>query len=114
MRWGEADRGGSLHPFQGHERLQLPSGSTCQTLSLPTHEYGIPAGEDILLGGKVFSKAVLYGRRFSPTRAPFMFKTCFGWVLNDEINGESQQRSAVICITLSGRIKEADCVANVM
>ena len=45
-------------------------------------EYGTPAPVDILLGGKVFSKAVLHGRRFGPTGAPSAFKTCFGWVLN--------------------------------
>ena len=66
-------------------------------LELADPDYGIPAGVDILLGGKVFSKAVLHGWRFSPTRAPSVFKTCFGWGVNGEMNGESQQRSTHVC-----------------
>ena len=57
-------------------------------LELANLDYGFPAGVDILLGAKVFSKAVLHGGRFSPTRAPSAFKTCFGWVLNGKANGE--------------------------
>ena len=66
-------------------------------LELVDPNYGTPARVDILLGGKVFSKAVLHGRRFGPTGAPSAFKTCFGWVLNGEVKGESQQRSSHVC-----------------
>ena len=59
--------------------------------------YGIPAGVDILLEGKVLSKAVLHDWKFSPTGAHSAFKMCFGWVLNGEANGESQQRSTHFC-----------------
>ena len=61
-------------------------------LELTDLDYGFPAGMDILLGGKAFNKAVLDGRRFTPTRAQSAFKTCFGWVLNGEANDKSQQR----------------------
>ena len=66
-------------------------------LELADPNYGTPAGVDILLGGKVFSKAVLHGRRFGPVGAPSAFKTCFGWVLNGEVSGESRQPSTHIC-----------------
>ena len=49
-------------------------------LELADPDYGVPAGVDILLGGKVFSKPVLHGRRYSPAGASSAFKTCFGWV----------------------------------
>ena len=76
-------------------------------LELADPNYGIPAGVYILLGGKVFSKAVLHGRRFSPTGAPSVFKTCFSWVLNGEVNGESQQHSTHICdVALSNDSKK--------
>ena len=47
-------------------------------MELADPNYGIPAGVDILLGGNIFCKAVLNGRWFSPTRAPSVFKMCFG------------------------------------
>ena len=56
-------------------------------LKLADPDYGTPARVDILLIGKVFSKAVLHGRRYGPTGAPSAFKTCFGWVLNGETKG---------------------------
>ena len=43
-------------------------------LELADPDYGIPAGVVILLGKKVFSKAVLHVWRFSPTGAPSAFK----------------------------------------
>ena len=56
---------------------------------------------------KVFSKEVLHGRQFSLTRAPSAFKTCFGWVLNSEANGESQQLSThICCVALDSDSKE--------
>ena len=54
-------------------------------------DYGSPAWVDILLGGKVFSKAVLHGRWFCPSGAPSAFKTCFSWVLNGEVKGKGRQ-----------------------
>ena len=50
-----------------------------------------------LAWGKVFSKAVLHGRRFGPKGAPSAFKTCFGWVLNGEVKGEGQQSLNHVC-----------------
>ena len=70
-------------------------------LELSHPDYRIPAGVDILLGGKV-----LHGRQFSPTGAPSAFKMCFGWVLNGEANGESQQHSKHICgVALNNDLK---------
>ena len=70
-------------------------------MELADLDYGIPAGVDILLEGKVFSKAVLHGRRFSPTRAPSAFKTCFSWVSNEEVKGKGQQSlNHFCCVTL--------------
>ena len=51
-------------------------------LELADPDYGTPAQVYILLGEDVFSKAVLHGWRFGPTRAASAFKTCFGWVQN--------------------------------
>ena len=66
-------------------------------------DYGTPARVDILLGGDVFSKAVLHGRRYGPTGAPSAFKTCFGWVLNGETNSPRRQgTSHVCCVALDG------------
>ena len=59
--------------------------------------YGTPAYVDILLGGKVFSKAVLHSRRFGPTGAPTAFKMCFGWVLNGDAKGKGQQSLTHVC-----------------
>ena len=70
-------------------------------LELADPGYGVPAQVDILLGGKVFSKAVLHGRRFGPSGAPSAFKTCFGWVLNGEAKGETKQHSYVCGVALS-------------
>ena len=53
-------------------------------LELADPDYGTPARVDILLGEDVFSKSVLHGWRFGLTGAPSAFKTCFGWVPNDE------------------------------
>ena len=53
--------------------------------------YRTPAWVDILLGGKVFSKAVLHGRWFGPPGAPSAFKPCFGWVLNSGAKGKGKQ-----------------------
>ena len=66
-------------------------------LELADPDYGVPARIDILLGGKVFSRAVLHGRRFGPTGAPSAFKTCFGWVLNGEVKGEGRQSLTHVC-----------------
>ena len=60
-------------------------------------DYGTPARVDILLGGDVFSKAVLHGRRYGPTGAPSAFKTCFGWVLNGETNSPRRQGTSHVC-----------------
>ena len=57
-------------------------------LELADPDYGTPAQVDILLGGKVFSKAILHGRQFGPTGAPSAFKTRFGWVLYRETKGQ--------------------------
>ena len=57
-------------------------------LELAHLDYGVPAQVDLILGGKVFSKAVLHGQRFGPTGAPSAFKMCFGWVLNGQGKGE--------------------------
>ena len=54
-------------------------------LELADPEYNVPERVDMLLGGKVFSKAVLHGWQFGLTEAPKAFKTCFGWVLNGEV-----------------------------
>ena len=66
-------------------------------LELADPDYGVPARIDMLLGGKVFSKAVLHGRRFGPTGAPSAFKTCFGWVLNGEVRGAHRQNLTHVC-----------------
>ena len=66
-------------------------------LELVDPNYGTPAWLDILLGGKVFRKAVLHCRRFGPTGAPSALKTCFGLVLNGEVKGESRQSSSHVC-----------------
>ena len=66
-------------------------------LELADPDYRVPAGVDILLGGKVFSKAVLHGRWYSPAKAPSAFKTCFGWVLNGDVNDETRQPQSHIC-----------------
>ena len=52
---------------------------------------------DILLGGGVFSKAVLHGWRFGPTRVPSAFKTCFGWVPNGEVKGKGKRATTHVC-----------------
>ena len=69
----------SLMTYQQFVLPLLPSGSTCWTWSLQTRFYGIPAGVNILLGWKVFSKAVLHGQRFSPAGAPSAFKWWGEW-----------------------------------
>ena len=66
-------------------------------LELADPDYEVPEGVDILLGAKVFSQAVLDGRWYSPARAPSGFKTCFGWVLNGEVNDETPQPQSHIC-----------------
>ena len=66
-------------------------------LELADPDYRTPARVDILLRGDVFSKAVLHGRRLSPTGAPCAFKTCFGWVLNSETKGQSRHSSTHVC-----------------
>ena len=66
-------------------------------LELADPDYGTPARVDILLGGDVFSKADLHGRRYSPAGAPSAFKTCFGWVLSGDVNGETRQPQSHIC-----------------
>ena len=66
-------------------------------------DYGTPARVDILLGRKVFSKAVIHGRRDGPTRALLAFMTCFGWVLNGETRVNVDRAwalSAVLCSNL--------------
>ena len=60
-------------------------------LEFADSDYGTPAQVDILLGGKVFNRAVLQGRRFGPSRAPSAFKTCLGWVLNEEVKSKGWQ-----------------------
>ena len=69
-------------------------------------EYGVPARVDILLGGTIFSKAVLHGRRFGPTGAPSAFKTCFGWVLLGEVNGKGRRSSTRVCCAAPQRSSE--------
>ena len=59
--------------------------------------YRTPARGAILLGGKVFSRAVLHGRWFSPTGAPTAFKMCFCWVLNGKAKGKCQQSLTHVC-----------------
>ena len=59
--------------------------------------YRTPAHVDILLGGKVFSKAVLHGWWFGPTGVPTAFKTRFGWVLNGKVKGKGQQSLTHVC-----------------
>ena len=59
--------------------------------------YRTPACVDILLGGKVFSKAVIHGWRFGPIGARTAFKTFFGRVLNDEVKGKGQQSLMYVC-----------------
>ena len=65
-------------------------------LELADPDYGTPARVIFCLR-KIFSKAVLNGRRFGPTGAPSAFKTCFGWVLNGETKGQCRQSSTHIC-----------------
>ena len=60
-------------------------------------DYGTPARVDILLGGEVFSKAVLHGRRFNPTGALSTFKMCFGWALNGEVKGNGRCATTHVC-----------------
>ena len=51
-------------------------------------DYKTPlGGVDILLGGKVFCKAVFPGQQHGPTQVLSAFKVCFGWVLNGEVKG---------------------------
>ena len=114
MWWWEADWGGSLHPFKGHGRpthsscflgypVEAPVGPwTCQSLLWNSSRSGH------FTWGKFFSKAVLHGWWFSPTRAPSAFKTCFGCVLNGEIYVESQQCSAQICVIALN--KDSKCI----
>ena len=59
--------------------------------------YSTPVWVESLLGGKVFSKAILRGQQFGPPRAPSAFKTCFGWVLNGEAKGKGQQILTHVC-----------------
>ena len=77
--------------------LWLPGENTCLGLELGDPEYGIPARVDILLGGKVFSKAVLHGRRFGPTGAPSALKTCFDWIVNGKVKGKGRRSSTQVC-----------------
>ena len=60
-------------------------------------DYGTLAWVDILLGGKVFSKAVLHGRWFGPSGALSAFKTCFSWVLNGEVRSKGRQSLTHVC-----------------
>ena len=66
-------------------------------LKLADPDYEVRAGVGIFLGRKVFSKAVLHGRQYSPTWAPSAFKTCLSWVLNGEVNGKIQQPQSHVC-----------------
>ena len=90
---------------------QLPSGNTCQTWSLPTLITEFQQGWTSYLSNS--SKVVLHGRRFSPTRAPSAFKTCFSWVLNEEVKGEGQQFVVSPLMTTpwggSGRLRTTIC-----
>ena len=65
-------------------------------------DYETWAQVDILLGGKVFRKAVLHGRWFGPTGAPSALKTCFSWVLNGEVKGKGRLSSAHSCYAAVG------------
>ena len=70
-------------------------------LELADPDSGTPAGVGILLGGKVFRKAVVHGQRYGLTGAPSTFKTCFGWVLNSETKGQCRQSlSHIFCVAL--------------
>ena len=58
-----------------------------------------------MLGGKVFSKAVVYSRRFGPPCSSSAYKTQFGWVLNGEVGGWSRKSTThVCCVALDGDI----------
>ena len=88
---------------------QLPGGSTSLTSSLPTPIMEYQQEWTSYLGESFFSKTILYGRWFSPTTAQLAFKTCFGWVLNGEANGESQQCSSHNCgVSLNSDSKGID------
>ena len=56
-----------------------------------------PGNVDLLLGADVFSRTVLHGQRFGPSRTPFAFKTCFGWVLASVVNGPQQKDQTRTC-----------------
>ena len=71
-------------------------------------DYGTLVRVGILLGGEVFSKAVLYGRQFSPTGAPSAFKTCFGWVLNGKVKGRGRRSSTHVCCAAVGNKTGSD------
>ena len=63
---------------------------------------------DMLLGGEVFSKEILHGRKFRPTRAPSAFKTCFAWVLNGEVKGKSRHATTHDCCATVGNKTGSD------
>ena len=52
---------------------------------------------DLLLRGKVFSKAVVHGRRFRPSGSPSAFKTQFRWVMNGEVGDRSGKSTTHVC-----------------
>ena len=63
-------------------------------LSLADPDYGIPWFVDLLLGADMFSRVVLYGRRFGPSGSPTAFKTQFGWVLTGSVQGHNNSRKS--------------------
>ena len=66
-------------------------------LNFADPNYGIPAWLDNLVGGMVFSEALLLGWWFRPTRAPIAFKTCFSWVMHGKVKGEGRQSLTHVC-----------------
>ena len=60
-----------------------------------------PGAVDLLLGADVFSRVVLYDRRFGPAGSPSAFKTQFGWALAGSI-GSSMSGSGSCYLAIAG------------
>ena len=65
-------------------------------LSLADPDYGMQGSVDPLLGVDMFSRVVLHGWPFGPSRYPPAFKTEFGWVLTGTVGCDNSRKSCYL------------------
>ena len=79
-------------------------------LSLADPDFGKPGTIDILLGGDIFFRTMLHGRRIGPSGSPSAIKTSFGWVLTGSVRttgvGNSQGNCYLATATSDNLLKK--------